>query len=68
LVQAEDSEARLRDARRVLQADREEREAIQKSLAVERDDIATQGAALVDMGKQVICNVVNSLKHLFAVC
>ena len=54
LPQAEDVEVRLGNARRSLHTEQDAQEAIQKAMAVDKDDIARQGAALVDMGKQVL--------------
>ena len=54
VLQAEDVEVKLCNAKRALQTDQDAHEAVQKAMAVDKDDIARQGAALVDMGKQVL--------------
>ncbi len=37
-----------------LQADQDAHETLQKAMTADKDDIARQGAALVEMGKQVL--------------
>ena len=54
VYQVEDVEVRLGNARRALQTDQDAQEAVQKAMADDKDDIARQGAALVDMGQQVL--------------
>lgn len=57
LHQAEDIEGSVRDARKAVQADQEAHVAVQNAIAADKDEIAKQGAALVDMGKQVMLAV-----------
>lgn len=57
LHQAEDIEGSVRDARKAVQTDQEAHAAVQNAIAADKDEIARQGAALVDMGKQVMLAV-----------
>ncbi len=54
ITQAEDTEARLASVKRRLQADQDVHETVQKAITADKDEIARQGAALVEMGKQVL--------------
>ena len=54
VFQAEDVEVKLGNARRALRTDQDAHEAVQKAMAVDKDDVARQGAALVEMGRQVL--------------
>lgn len=57
LHQAEDIEGSVRDARKAVQTDQEAHVAVQNAIAADKDEIAKQGAALVDIGKQVMLAV-----------
>ena len=52
-LQAEDAETKLREVRKALQADQQAHADVQKASAADKEDLAKQGAALVEMGKQV---------------
>ena len=52
-LQLEETEAKLRDVRKALQADQQSHSDMQRASAADKEDIAKQGAALVEMGKQV---------------
>ncbi len=54
ITQAEDAEARLASGAQRRQADQDAHETLQKAMTADKDEIARQGAALVEMGKQVL--------------
>ncbi|DBB04723.1 TPA: hypothetical protein ACH3X3_010027 [Trebouxia sp. C0006] len=53
LKEAEDAEARLASGAQRRQADQDAHETLQKAMTADKDEIARQGAALVEMGKQI---------------
>ncbi|DBA79876.1 TPA: hypothetical protein ACH3X1_008221 [Trebouxia sp. C0004] len=53
LKEAEDTETRLASFTRRLQADQDAHQGIQKAMTTDKNEIARQGAALVEMGKQI---------------
>ena len=55
-MQAESTEASLKAAKEALKAEQAAAEQVHRAACQEQADIAQQGAALLDMGKQVSCN------------
>lgn len=53
MLQVGELETKLQELRSMLASEQARQEATQKAMAAEQEDIAKQGAALVDMGKQV---------------
>ena len=54
MLQAEHLEGKVRELRQELGKVSSERESMERSMAADKDDLVKQGAALVDMGKQVL--------------
>lgn len=55
MLQVDELDAKVRDLRGRVASEQEGHAAMQRAMAADREDITKQGTALVDLGKQVLC-------------